>query len=67
MARQTGSDIVKVWLADGTNYPGQDDMRTRRRHLIESLEEVYAALPANADPLRADLTKTGAEASSEHD
>jgi L-rhamnose isomerase/sugar isomerase len=48
VARQTGSDIVKVWLADGTNYPGQDDMRSRRRHLIESLKEVYAALPANA-------------------
>jgi L-rhamnose isomerase/sugar isomerase len=48
VARQTGSDIVKVWLADGTNYPGQDDFRTRRRHLIEALKEVYAALPAEA-------------------
>ena len=45
IARQTGSDIVKVWLADGTNYPGQDDFRARRRRLIESLREVYAALP----------------------
>jgi L-rhamnose isomerase / sugar isomerase len=48
VARQTGSDIVKVWLADGTNYPGQDDFRTRRRHLIDSLTEVYAALPEKA-------------------
>ena len=48
IARETGSDIVKVWLSDGTNYPGQDDFRARRRRLIESLTEVYAALPDNA-------------------
>jgi L-rhamnose isomerase/sugar isomerase len=45
IARQTGSDVVKVWLADGTNYPGQDDFRARRRRLIESLREVYPAMP----------------------
>jgi L-rhamnose isomerase/sugar isomerase len=45
VARQTGSDIVKVWLADGTNYPGQDDFRARRRRLIDALREIYAALP----------------------
>ena len=48
IARATGSDIVKVWLSDGTNYPGQDDFRARRRRLIDSLQEVYAALPENA-------------------
>ncbi|MBV8718703.1 MAG: L-rhamnose isomerase [Chloroflexi bacterium] len=48
IARATGSAVVKVWLADGTNYPGQDDFRTRRRHLIESLREIYPALPDNA-------------------
>ena len=48
IARQTDSNVVKVWLADGTNYPGQDDFRTRRRHLIESLREIYPALPNNA-------------------
>jgi L-rhamnose isomerase/sugar isomerase len=48
VARQTGSGIVKVWLADGTNYPGQDDFRARRRRLIETLTEVYAALPEKA-------------------
>jgi L-rhamnose isomerase / sugar isomerase len=45
IARQTDSGVVKVWLADGTNYPGQDDFRARRRRLIDSLREVYAALP----------------------
>jgi L-rhamnose isomerase/sugar isomerase len=48
IARQTGSSVVKVWLADGTNYPGQDDFRARRRRLIESLEEIYPALPEGA-------------------
>ncbi|HEY6056586.1 MAG TPA: L-rhamnose isomerase [Candidatus Limnocylindrales bacterium] len=48
IARETGSGIVKVWLADGTNYPGQDDFRSRRRRLIDALTEVYAALPETA-------------------
>jgi L-rhamnose isomerase / sugar isomerase len=45
IARQTGSTVVKIWLADGTNYPGQDDLRARRRRLIECLREIYPALP----------------------
>ena len=45
IARETGSSVVKVWLADGTNYPGQDDFRARRRRLIETLREIYPALP----------------------
>jgi L-rhamnose isomerase / sugar isomerase len=48
IARETGSDIVKVWLSDGTNYPGQDDFRARRRRLIDALKEIYAALPDDA-------------------
>ena len=41
---QTGSTDLKVWLADGTNYPGQDDMRERQDRLAESLAEVYSRL-----------------------
>ena len=48
IARQTGSRVVKVWLGDGTNYPGQDDFRARRRRLIEMLQEIYPALPGEA-------------------
>jgi L-rhamnose isomerase/sugar isomerase len=44
IARQVGSDALSLWLADGTNYPGQDSLRERRRRLVESLAEVYAAL-----------------------
>jgi L-rhamnose isomerase/sugar isomerase len=48
IARATGSGVVKVWLGDGTNYPGQDDFRARRRRLIDTLREVYPALPDGA-------------------
>jgi len=44
IARATGSRDISLWLADGTNYAGQDDLRGRRRRLIGSLEGIYAAL-----------------------
>jgi L-rhamnose isomerase/sugar isomerase len=45
IAKEVGSSLVSLWLADGTNYPGQDDLRARHARLLEGLEEVYAALP----------------------
>lgn len=38
---QTGSRDLKIWLADGTNYPGQGDLRRRQDWLAESLSEIY--------------------------
>ncbi|MDQ0790905.1 L-rhamnose isomerase [Streptomyces sp. B3I8] len=40
----TGSRDLKLWFADGTNYPGQDDLRSRQDRLAEGLAEVYARL-----------------------
>ena len=40
----TGSRDLKLWFADGTNYPGQDDITARQDRLAESLAEVYARL-----------------------
>ncbi len=40
----TGSRDLKIWLADGTNYPGQDDIRGRQERLAEGLAEIYAGL-----------------------
>ena len=40
----TGSKDLKIWLADGTNYPGQSDMRRRQEHLAESLRTIYDRL-----------------------
>ena len=45
IAEEVGSSIVSLWLADGTNYPGQDDLRERHARLVATLEELYAALP----------------------
>ena len=42
--RSTGSTDLKLWLPDGTNYAGQDDLRARQDRLAESLREVYALL-----------------------
>jgi L-rhamnose isomerase/sugar isomerase len=40
----TGSATLKLWFSDGTNYPGQDDIRARQDRLVEALERVYARL-----------------------
>jgi L-rhamnose isomerase/sugar isomerase len=45
IARQLGATAQSLWLADGTNYPGQDDLRARRHRLLDSLTQVYAAMP----------------------
>ncbi|PFG65753.1 L-rhamnose isomerase/sugar isomerase [Propionibacteriaceae bacterium ES.041] len=44
--RRTGSRDLKIWLADGLNYPGQDDLRARQDRLAEGLAEIYAGLGA---------------------
>ncbi|HET9649024.1 MAG TPA: L-rhamnose isomerase [Microlunatus sp.] len=38
---QTGSRDLKIWLADGTNYPGQGDLRGRQDRLADSLSQIY--------------------------
>lgn len=40
----TGSQDLKLWFADGTNYPGQDNIRKRQERLSESLQKTYAKL-----------------------
>jgi L-rhamnose isomerase / sugar isomerase len=47
IATVTGSTIISLWLADGTNYPGQDDLTERHARLVAGLEEIYSALPPN--------------------
>jgi L-rhamnose isomerase/sugar isomerase len=41
---QTGSQDLKIWLADGTNYPGQGDILGRQDRLAESLAVIYDRL-----------------------
>src|SRR5215475_14134617 len=43
----TGSRDLKLWFADGTNYPGQDDIGARQGRLAEALAVVYERLAAS--------------------
>lgn len=44
----TGSSILSVWLADGTNYAGQDNMRDRKERMLEALARVIHRLPVQS-------------------
>ena len=44
ITREFGSKSVGIWLADGTNYPGQDHLRSRKHRLYEGLKTLYDAL-----------------------
>src|SRR5262252_3906321 len=44
----TGSRDLKLWFADGTNYPGQDDISARQDRLAEALAAVYSRLGPRA-------------------
>lgn len=41
---ETGSTDLKIWLADGTNYPGQDDIGARQERLADGLATIYDQL-----------------------
>jgi L-rhamnose isomerase / sugar isomerase len=51
IATALGSTAQSLWFADGTNYPGQDDLRARRHRLLDSLGQLYAALPESQELL----------------
>ncbi len=44
VTREMGSKVVGIWLADGTNYPGQDHLRSRKHRLFDGLKALYDAL-----------------------
>src|SRR6516165_1201755 len=49
LSKQTGSQVVFIWLADGSNYPGQANIRWRKHALVETLRPLHEAL--NPDQL----------------
>jgi L-rhamnose isomerase/sugar isomerase len=51
IAAELGASAQSLWFADGTNYPGQDDLRARRRRLLDALGRVYAELPEDQELL----------------
>lgn len=42
---ELGSESLTVWLSDGSCFPGQLNFRKAFQNTLESLEEIYAALP----------------------
>jgi len=42
---ELGSDSLTVWLADGSSFPGQLNFRKAFQNTLESMQEIYAALP----------------------
>lgn len=44
IGKTVGSDTITYWFADGTNYPGQDDIRARKQRFEACLKTCYEAL-----------------------
>ena len=51
IATALGATAQSLWFADGTNYPGQDDLRERRRRMLDALGALYADLPSEQELL----------------
>jgi L-rhamnose isomerase/sugar isomerase len=47
IGKAVGSNYLSLWFADGTNYPGQDDIVTRKRRMEGALRQWHDAMPAN--------------------
>ena len=45
IGKATGSDLLSLWFADGTNYPGQDDIVKRKRRMEDALKAWHKAMP----------------------
>lgn len=44
---ELGSESLTVWLSDGSCFPGQLNFRNAFQRTLESLQEIYSALPSN--------------------
>ena len=47
IARAVDSKAISLWFADGTNYPGQDDIVTRKHSMTGALRQWHDAMPAD--------------------
>ncbi|RTE53887.1 sugar isomerase [Arenibacter aquaticus] len=45
IGEKLGSKSLTVWLADGSNFPGQHNFQRALQHTQDSLQEIYATLP----------------------
>jgi len=44
---ELGSNIITVWIADGSNHPGQQHFQRAFERYLDSASKIYAALPDN--------------------
>ena len=47
IGQQLGSSALTVWIADGSNFPGQSNLTKVFDHYLDSLRTIYDALPKN--------------------
>ncbi|MEN8826170.1 MAG: sugar isomerase [Wenyingzhuangia sp.] len=47
IGNKLGSKSLTVWLADGANFPGQNNFQHTLQHTEDSLKQIYKALPAD--------------------
>lgn len=47
VGKTLGSDAITVWLADGSNFPGQTSLRKSFERTLDALQTIYAGLPAD--------------------
>ena len=47
IGKAVGSNLLSLWFADGTNYPGQDDIVSRKRRMEGALRQWHDAMPRN--------------------
>lgn len=47
IGRAIGSKALSIWIADGGNFPGQQHVRHALERFLESVREIYGALPAD--------------------
>jgi len=47
IGRKLGSEAITVWVGDGSNFPGQQDLGAALDRYLESASQIYSALPDN--------------------
>ncbi|NUQ01008.1 MAG: L-rhamnose isomerase [Armatimonadetes bacterium] len=47
IANEVDSKVLSMWLADGTDYPGQDSFIGRKHRLQDGMRQVYEAMPTD--------------------
>jgi L-rhamnose isomerase / sugar isomerase len=47
IGQQLGANALTVWIADGSNFPGQSNLTKVFDHYLDSLRTIYDALPKN--------------------